>query len=85
MTFALCDEVEPVHIKHRKLGLGALDDALSETRRFPSLEKVRIVLGDEYDYEPSVDLDAVSEAAREVMPKCEQRGILVIELELANL
>ncbi|KAI0323542.1 hypothetical protein GY45DRAFT_603197 [Cubamyces sp. BRFM 1775] len=84
LTLAFCDGVEPAHIKNRKLGLGLLDNVLSETR-FSSLEMVKIVLAEEYDYEPPVNFDECSQAARETMPKCQQRGILIVELEAASM
>ncbi|KAH9889845.1 hypothetical protein C8Q73DRAFT_705673 [Cubamyces lactineus] len=89
LTLALCDAVEPAHIRSAKLGLRVLDDALSDARRFPSLATVRVLLGDSQDEqdeqddddEPPIDLHKVSQAVREEMPSCARRGVLVVELE----
>ncbi|KAJ8482621.1 hypothetical protein ONZ51_g5242 [Trametes cubensis] len=69
LTLALFQASGPVCIQSEKLSLGLIDDALSE-QRFPSLTKVKIVL---YD---SVSMEESSEAVREMMPKCRQRGLL---------
>ena len=69
LNLALFQASGPVCIQSEKLSLGLIDDALSE-QRFPSLTKVKIVL---YD---SVSMEESSEAVREMMPKCRQRGLL---------
>ncbi|KAI0323543.1 hypothetical protein GY45DRAFT_1332464 [Cubamyces sp. BRFM 1775] len=69
LTLALFHVSGSVSIHSEKLGLGLIDNALSE-ERFPSLTKVNVVL---YD---SASIEESSEAVRELMSQCRQRGLL---------
>ncbi|KAI0323443.1 hypothetical protein GY45DRAFT_1439593 [Cubamyces sp. BRFM 1775] len=75
-TLAICNEVAPAHIKSAKMGLEALDGALLEKGRFPALELVEVTL--RQLYHPEASLDGCERAVREVMPKCDGRGILEV-------
>ncbi|KAI0654076.1 hypothetical protein C8Q70DRAFT_544557 [Cubamyces menziesii] len=78
-TLGLCERFDPEHIRLSEVGLDVLDDALSG-QRASSLEKVKVVIGSKRDFDQDdwVDMDACSRAVREMMPQCEERGILEV-------
>ncbi|KAH9888796.1 hypothetical protein C8Q73DRAFT_838699 [Cubamyces lactineus] len=82
-TLAIRDQVAPAHIRHRKMGLEALDEALLSKERFPSLELVVVTLRQRYH--PEAPIDECERAVREVMPKCDRRGILEVSKDLTEV
>ncbi|KAJ8482626.1 hypothetical protein ONZ51_g5245 [Trametes cubensis] len=79
-TLAICDEVAPAHIKNKKMGLEALDEALLSAERFPSLQLVEVTLRQRYH--PEASIHGCELAVREVMPKCDRKGILKVSKDV---